>query len=152
MAQPRGPEPRRGLLVGELAASLGVTPKTLRHYEKLGVLPPAERAGNGYRRYPLDAAQRVRLAVKLRALGFPLPMVRALLTAPDGPAMRARLVSALDQKIQETALQVAVLQGRRDELEARLMAVFDAPAGASAATICDAFLGGAGSAKPLTLP
>jgi DNA-binding transcriptional MerR regulator len=148
MAQPRGPEPRRGLLVGELAASLGVTPKTLRHYEKLGVLPVAERGENGYRRYPLDAAQRVRLAVELRALGFALPAVRALLAVADGQGMRARLASELDQKIQETALQIAVLQGRRDELEARLMAVFDAPPGASAAAVCDAFLGGGKRGSP----
>jgi len=152
MAQPRGPEPRRGLLVGELAASLGVTPKTLRHYEKLGVLPAAERGDNGYRRYPLDAAQRVRLAVTLRALGFALPAVRDLLAAKEGPAMRARLASELDQKMQETALQIAVLQGRRDEMEARLLALFDAPANASAAAVCDAFLGGEADRKPLTLP
>lgn len=151
MAQPRGPEPRR-LLVGELAAALGVTPKTLRHYEKLGVLPPAERGGNGYRRYPADAALRVQLAVTLRALGFALPAVRELLASKDGPTMRTRLASELDQKMQETALQIAVLQGRRDEMEARLLALFDAPPGASASAVCDAFLGAGAARKPLTLP
>lgn len=152
MVRPRGSEPRRGLLVGELAASLGVTPKTLRHYEKLGVLPAAERGNNGYRRYPLASVQRVRLAVKLRALGFTLPAVRALLAVSDGQRMRARLASELDQKIQETALEIVVLQGRQDELEARLMAVFDAPAGANAGAVCDAFLGGTPTRKSLTLP
>jgi DNA-binding transcriptional MerR regulator len=137
-----------GLLVGELAAALGVTPKTLRHYEKLGVVPPPGRGANGYRRYPADAVRRARLAVKLRALGFTLPAVRALLAAADGQAMRSRLSSELDQKIQETALQIAVLQGRRDEMEARLLAVFDAPAGADAAAVCDAFLGAAPQGRP----
>lgn len=139
------PEPpgASGLLVGELAAALGVTPKTLRHYEKLGVVPSPGRGANGYRRYPADAVRRARLAVKLRALGFTLPAVRALLAAADGRSMRTRLASELDQKMQETALQIAVLQGRRDEMEARLLAVFDAPAGADAAAVCDAFLGAA---------
>jgi DNA-binding transcriptional MerR regulator len=137
-----------GLLVGELAAALGVTPKTLRHYEKVGVVPPAGRGANGYRRYPADAVRRARLAVKLRALGFTLPAVRALLAAADGRAMRTLLASELDQKIQETALQIAVLQGRRDEMEARLLAVFDAPAGADAAAVCDAFLGTAPQRRP----
>lgn len=152
MAQPHEPEPGRRLLVGEVAAALGVTPKTLRHYEKLGVLPSAERGANGYRRYPADAVRRVRLAVTLRALGFALPAVRDLLAAKDGRAMRARLASELDQKMQETTLQIAVLQGRRDEMEARLLAVFDAPAGASATAVCDAFLGAGAARKTLTLP
>ena len=47
-------------------------------------------------------------------------------------------------------------QARRDEMEARLLAVFDAPAGADAAAVCDAFLGAAsqGTARNdrLTLP
>ncbi len=66
--------------------------------------------------------------------------------------MRARLASDLDKTMQETALQIAVLQGRRDEMEARLLGLFDAPAGASAATVCDAFLGSDAARKPLTLP
>jgi DNA-binding transcriptional MerR regulator len=158
MVRVRQPKPPSGcsLLVGELAAALGVTPKTLRHYEKLGVVPPAGRGANGYRRYPADSIRRARLAVKLRALGFTLPAVRALLAAADAKAMRARLSSELDQKIQETALQIAVLQGRRDEMEARLLAIFDAPAGADAAAVCDAFLGaapqGAVGKDRLTLP
>lgn len=143
MGRGRTPEPTRGggLLVGALAAALGVTPKTLRHYERLGVVPPAGRTARGYRVYTAEAATRARLAVGLRALGFPLGTVRDLLAAADGATLRARLMALLDQRIAEATVQIAVLQGRRDEMEARLMALFDLSAGASAAELCQALLG-----------
>ena len=162
MARARAPEPSiaRGPLVGELAASLGVTPKTLRHYEKLGVMPPPGRGPNGYRVYPEASVQRARLAVRLRALGFSLAVVRELLSAPDGPRMRARLTAVLDQRVHEAMLQIAVLQGQHEEIEARLLAVFRLPADAGTDTVCRAFLGGADPAaevrtvrtRSLTLP
>ena len=45
--------------IGELAAATGTTTKTLRFYEDSGLLPPAERAANGYRDYGQDAVNRL---------------------------------------------------------------------------------------------
>ncbi len=41
--------------IGELAAKAGITTKTLRYYEETGLLPPPERAANGYRDYGQSA-------------------------------------------------------------------------------------------------
>ncbi len=49
------------MLIGELAGSLGVTPKTLRLYEQRGLLAAPARAQNGYRVYGEDAVRRARM-------------------------------------------------------------------------------------------
>lgn len=42
--------------IGELAAAVGVTTRTVRHYHHLGLLPEPERLSNGYRNYTLRHA------------------------------------------------------------------------------------------------
>ncbi len=114
------------MLIGELAKTLGVTTKTLRHYEEIGLVPKARRAGNTYRVYPPEAVIRARLVVGLRAMGLSIEQVQGLL-AGDATGLRQRLLGLLDQQLQETSLQIAVLQGRHDDLEARYRALLDAP-------------------------
>ena len=46
--------------IGELAKATGVSTDTLRHYERKGLLN-SRRARNGYRQYPEDALERVRM-------------------------------------------------------------------------------------------
>jgi DNA-binding transcriptional MerR regulator len=150
MARSHGPDgsARGGLLVGELAAALGVTAKTLRFYEKEGVVPPPARTAAGYRVYSPHAVRRARMAVTLRSFGFSVEAVRALLTARDGPTLRTRLMAVLDERIGQAMLDIAVLQGRREEMEARLLALFALPAVADADAVGDAFLGRAGGGEP----
>ncbi|CAN5809936.1 hypothetical protein BH23PSE1_BH23PSE1_02630 [soil metagenome] len=108
------------MLIGELARALEVTPKALRHYEKIGLIPPACRAANGYRAYSGAAVARARLVLALRRLDLPLDAVRALLDGGgDGRSLRARLMGRLDEEIQDHELRIAILQGRRDDLLAR---------------------------------
>ena len=45
--------------IGQLAAATGTTTRTLRFYENSGLLPPADRAANGYRDYGQDAVSRL---------------------------------------------------------------------------------------------
>jgi DNA-binding transcriptional MerR regulator len=62
----------RGYRSGELARAAGVSPDTLRHYERNGLLEPASRLPNGYRVYPPDALDRVLLIQRGLAIGFTL--------------------------------------------------------------------------------
>ena len=66
---------------GELARLVGVSPDTLRHYERKGVLPPPVRLANGYRRYGAEALERLRTVRAALALGFTLDELAALLRA-----------------------------------------------------------------------
>jgi arsenate reductase len=56
--------------VSELARRVGIAPSAVRWYEEVGVLPPAERRGNGYRDYRDEDVARLRLVVSLRRLGL----------------------------------------------------------------------------------
>lgn len=125
------------MLIGELARSLGVTTKTLRHYEAIGLVPEAGRAGNAYRIYSEDAIAQARMVVGLRAIGLSIEQIQSVLAGgTDG--LRRRLMGLLDQQLQDISLQIAVLQGRHDDLEARYRALLDAPR--SATCVCAALL------------
>jgi DNA-binding transcriptional MerR regulator len=127
------------MLIGVLARSLGVTPKTLRHYERIGLVPPAERERNGYRTYSNDSVRRARLVVGLRALGLSLEAIRELLV-DDGRPLRHRLLGLLDEQLRDHALQIAILQGRHDDLEARYHALLSQPEPVAPDCICAALM------------
>ena len=116
------------MLIGELAKALGVTPKTLRHYEEIGLVPAPARADNAYRVYSDEAVARARLVVGLRAMGLSIEQVQGLLGGGNRD-LRTRLMGLLDQQLHEMSLQIAVLQGRHDDMEARYRALLDAPKG-----------------------
>lgn len=124
--------------IGELARTLGVTPKTLRHYERIGLIPPARRTSAGYRVFPPEAVNRARLVVELRRLGLSLDAIGSLFE-DDGRPLRKRLLSLLDQEAQRYALEIAVLQGRHDDLDARCRALLTTP-GAAPDCVCAALL------------
>ncbi len=128
------------MLIGELAASLRVTPKTLRLYEQRGLIPAPARGGNGYRAYEAEAVTRAGLVVGLRGIGLSLETIECLLAELDAPGgnLRRALAGVLDQRIAVVALQVAVLQGQLDDLEARHRALIEAPRGSPPGCVCGA--------------
>ena len=67
--------------MGQVAALAGVTVRTLHHYDRLGLLSPAERSEAGYRRYGLAEVERLYRILALRGLGFELAEIRTLLEA-----------------------------------------------------------------------
>lgn len=65
----------------EVARASGVTSRTLRHYNAIGLLPPAGVGVNGYREYGQDELLRLQQILVLRELGLPLEEIRAVLDA-----------------------------------------------------------------------
>jgi DNA-binding transcriptional MerR regulator len=128
------------MLIGELAASLGVSPRTLRLYEARGLMPAPARASNGYRAYGEDAIRRARLVVGLRGIGLSLETIEKLIaeSARPGGGMRRALAGILDERISEVSLELAVLQGRLDDLEARYRALIDTPRSSPPNCVCAA--------------
>lgn len=107
------------LRIGELAAELGINPKTIRYYEELGLLPAPARQANGYRTY--DAADRERLAfiAKAKAIGFTLDEIAevlALRRAGEQPCEHVLML--LDRKLAAVDEQLAKLMEVRGELAA----------------------------------
>ena len=103
--------------IGELAHEAGVTVDTVRFYERRGVLPTPEREPSGYRRYPPDAAERLRLTKSMQALGFTLDeVVDTLQTLDDGEATCASERWRLEQVLERIDAKLAELRRVRKDV------------------------------------
>src|SRR4051794_29435719 len=87
-----------GLLPGELARLAGLSTDTLRHYERKGVLPKPQRLDNGYRKYPPNSVDRVRLIRRALSVGFTLDELAQFLKARDRGQSPCHEVRALAEK------------------------------------------------------
>ncbi|MFE5475875.1 MerR family transcriptional regulator [Nocardia sp. NPDC056541] len=65
--------------VAEIARMSGVTPRTLRYYDEIGLLPPAGIRSNGYRVYEQEQLLRLQQILVLRELDMPLDAIAAIL-------------------------------------------------------------------------
>ncbi|WP_116246989.1 MerR family transcriptional regulator [Nocardiopsis sp. FIRDI 009] len=72
-----------GHSVGEVARISGQTVRTLHHYDRIGLLVPAERTPSGYRSYSEADLERLRQILTYRELGFGLDQIAALLDDPS---------------------------------------------------------------------
>jgi len=68
------------LTVGRLAERTGVSPDTLRYYEKMGLIRAASRSQSGYRIYGEDAERILQFIKGAKTLNFTLEEIRQLLT------------------------------------------------------------------------
>ena len=74
----------RGLLqIGDVAERTGLSLRTVRHYEEVGLLQPAERSPGGFRLYTEAAVERLRVIKQMKPLEFSLEQMRELLDAVD---------------------------------------------------------------------
>lgn len=108
---------KHDLLPAELARLCGVSADTIRHYEKVGVLPPAHRGANGYRHFAGEMVDRVRLVRRALAIGFSLEELARILRQRDDGAAPCRGVRALaETKLAELERRIAEMTALRDEL------------------------------------
>jgi len=117
------------LLIGDLAAQVGVEPKTIRFYEESGVLPAPRRLPNGYRVYDDDDVSRLRFVRGARSLDLALDDIREVLDFRDrGEAPCRYVVGLLHDKISEVDARIADLERLRAELQALDAAADELPA------------------------
>ena len=64
--------------IGELSRSLGVTARTLRLYEQLGLIDPPQRTEGGIRFYTKDDIRRIKFVLKVKELGLSLKQMQEL--------------------------------------------------------------------------
>ena len=105
---------RNKLKIGEFSKLCRVTIKTLRHYEELGLLCPAEIDDySGYRYYEIGQAVRLNRILHLKCLGLSLDEIRELFEqGADRPE-----VELIREKIRLCREQIAVLTNRLDQLQ-----------------------------------
>ncbi len=105
------------LRIGEVARLVGVTPKTVRHYQKVGLLAPSRRSEAGYRLYTAADLLRLQRIRRLQALGLSLQQIKGLLGDPsDERSWRGALQALLD----DVSGQIDHLEERRRRLAALL--------------------------------
>ncbi len=114
------------ILSGELARLCGVSPDTIRHYERVGVLPSAVRGSNGYRLFPRESVGRVMLIRRALAIGFSLEELARILRQRDSGAPPCRNVRAMaGGKLADLDRRIAEMMAMREEL-ARILEEWDA--------------------------
>lgn len=110
----------RLLSIGELGAEVGLSVRTIRYYEELGLLPGVRRRASGRRVYGGEELERLRFIQRLKALGCSLSEIRELdaVHAIGGStaAMLARLDALLARRLGELDARIAELTGLRDEI------------------------------------
>ncbi|MFI6943050.1 MerR family transcriptional regulator [Streptomyces sp. NPDC050418] len=102
--------------IGEIAALAGVTPRAVRHYHHLGLLPEPERLPNGYRDYGVRHAVALARIRRLTELGLGLPEVRDVLADDEG----RELTEVLEELDEDLARQAARIEERRARLRVLL--------------------------------
>ena len=108
----------RRLRSSELAREAGVSTDTLRHYERLGVLAKAPRTQSGYRVYPAETLDRVKMIRHSLRLGFTLAELAEILRTRDrGGAPCKRVLGMLEGKLQSLDEQIADLLRLRKSME-----------------------------------
>lgn len=110
-----------GVPIAAICAETGLSPRTLRYYEELGLLPGVRRRAGGRRVYGSDELQRLRFIQRLKALGLRLVEIRELnaVHALGGStqAMLARLAELLDRRLGELDARIRELTTLREEIE-----------------------------------
>jgi DNA-binding transcriptional MerR regulator len=129
-ADPGSPEERPALRIGDVAKQAGVTPRTIRYYEEIGLLPsPDAREPGAHRTYAQSDVDRLVELIRLRnLLGVSLEGLKDLVEAEDDraalrrewhegvedPVRRREILERLDHHAER---QLELVRSRREEIE-----------------------------------
>ncbi len=103
--------------IGTAARLSGLTSKTIRYYESIGLLHPARRSGNGYRDYSDQDLELLQFIARARGLGFSLEECNELVELYRNNQRQSRCVKERTlKKIDELDLRIAALSEIRDRL------------------------------------
>jgi DNA-binding transcriptional MerR regulator len=103
--------------IGELAQLAGVTAKTVRYYESIGLLPDPGRTSSGYRDYHAEALAQLRFVRDAQAAGLTLAESRTIVTMKaEGRGTCEHTKALLDRHLADIDAQIASLEAARGEL------------------------------------
>lgn len=129
------------LTIGQLARLTGMETKTLRYYDRVGLVRPGARTAARYRLYDEDAADRLQFIRRARAPGMSLVDISRILTVRDEGAAPCQhvldLVTRNAAKLETQIRQLGSL--RKDLLRLRRELRRRIPRGASVADDCPCF-------------
>ncbi|MEC9481970.1 MAG: MerR family transcriptional regulator [Halomonas sp.] len=116
--------------VGELAKAAGVTPETVRHYTREGLLVAQRNPDNGYQIYDSHALNRLRFIQRARTLGFSVREIGGILEHADQGDSPCPLVrDLLANRLPTIRQRIAELEALAERMEQALDAWRDMPDG-----------------------
>jgi DNA-binding transcriptional MerR regulator len=114
------PSGSEGLTVKQVAERVGLPSRTIRYYDRIGLVTAGERTASGYRLYGPREEGQLRFVGRAKALGFSLHDIRGLLDAAErgccGEVM-PELDRLLEDKLKQIDERIADLTAFRDRLE-----------------------------------
>ena len=112
------PTPPRQVMIGDAAAFVGVTPRTIRHYHQVGLLPERERGGDGRRRYGYAEIIRLLWIRRMADAGIALDDIRdAFVGAAPSAADDDEIAGVLARLEDTLTAQEAELQSKRASVQ-----------------------------------
>lgn len=122
-------EPRELSQIGGVAERLGVSTRTIKYYEELGLVSPKNRSPGGFRLYNASDIERLQRILRLKGMGFSLAAVREFLAVRDAAqeATRERVLAEttehlrsrereVDERIAKTREDLKNAEALREEL------------------------------------
>jgi DNA-binding transcriptional MerR regulator len=106
--------------IGQLAKAAGVSSRTIRYYEELGILPEPRRSAGGTRKYPSEYGGYIAATLALKDLGFRLdeikPLARLAIGRSVSPGQRDTAAQLVEDRIDALARQVTMLRRLHDSV------------------------------------
>lgn len=111
----------QAIQIGEVAKRLGITTRTIRYYEEIGLMGPPERLVGGTRMYNRADVLRLKFILKLKELGITLKEMQELAANFDTQSQQfetitPQLVDILDAHIGKVDQKIANLSSLRKEI------------------------------------
>jgi DNA-binding transcriptional MerR regulator len=110
--------------IGEFAQRAGLTPRTIRYYESLGLLGPCEREGSGFRYYSEVELERLQKIQALKELGLSLEEIAVVIPLycedPTGLKGKRKVIEILRFHLNETDEKLHTLNQFREDLQIKI--------------------------------
>ena len=103
--------------IQEFARLTGLSTKTIRYYESIGILPPPKRTPNGYRDYNNQDLERARFVAGIRSLDLSLEEIAEILALRDRREAPCRtLLERIEQKADQIEERIQLLEQMETDL------------------------------------
>ena len=111
----------QAIMIGRVARKTGCKVQTIRYYEQIGLLRPAERSEGNQRLYTEKDVERLNFIRHARDLGFSIEAIRELLHMADRPDMPCQVADEIAQRhLDDVEARVARMLALKAELERML--------------------------------
>lgn len=107
--------------IGELGKRAGISTKTIRYYEHIGIVPEPERTTSGYRNYDSSALERLEFIKAAQAVSLSLGEIKEILAFRDqGEIPCGHVTQLMQEKVRSISEHIRLLEQMRTELQTLL--------------------------------